>query len=54
MRNMEKTERICVSLPKQVLDAVKKKAEQEGRSYSNMIALILRKEIQKDKAAYSR
>lgn len=34
-----------ISLPKNIVDAIQKKAEREGRSFSNMVAQILKNQI---------
>jgi predicted DNA binding CopG/RHH family protein len=50
MANMDKALKISVSIPQSVVEAIKKRAKLEGRTFSNMVTLILR-EAENKKAA---
>jgi hypothetical protein len=50
MGSMDKAVKVSVSIPKSVLDAIRDRARQEGRTFSNMVSMILR-ESENKKAA---
>lgn len=48
---MKTHEIMTVSLPAELREKVKEQAKQEGRNLSNMVAELLRRGMQKEKAA---
>jgi hypothetical protein len=50
MPSMDKVKKISVSIPEGTIVAIKAMAEQEGRSFSNMLALLAREGLKKKAA----
>jgi hypothetical protein len=51
IKNMDKAQKISVSIPESVIAEVKALAESEQRSFSNMLAMLAKSGLEKRKAA---
>jgi metal-responsive CopG/Arc/MetJ family transcriptional regulator len=51
MQNMDKAQKISVSIPTSVIEQVKAMAQKEGRSFSNMLVMLAKEGARQRKAA---